>query len=270
MPFANNNGAKIHYEVEGRGPPLLLVHGFGWTWEAWLDFGYVRELGTDYRLIMPDVRGFGRSDKPHDEKAYDYRNIVSDLCAVLDDLNIQRAHYFGYSLGGRIGYRVPIHAPERFTSLVLGGAAYPIAGNEDAEDDILIGHQQDLEKGFNQAPDNPIEVYVAERERRAGPRTPAQRASLLANDPLALLACITASRFARSPNWKDVLPKVKLPCLLFAGEADPRFPMVQECAGRIPGADFFSLPGLNHLQTWARADLAAPHIREFLAKVPAQ
>ncbi|MCH7787371.1 MAG: alpha/beta fold hydrolase, partial [Chloroflexi bacterium] len=63
MPYADNNGVKIHYEVEGEGPPLVLQHGFTRSLQGWRDNGYVTALKDDYKLIMVDSRGHGASDK---------------------------------------------------------------------------------------------------------------------------------------------------------------------------------------------------------------
>ena len=65
MPYANNHGIRLHYQVEGAGPPLVLQHGFSDSLESWYEMGYVTPLKQDYRLILIDARGHGASDKPH-------------------------------------------------------------------------------------------------------------------------------------------------------------------------------------------------------------
>ena len=122
MPYVNNNGTRIHYHVDGEGPPLVLMHGFTLSIESWREFGYVKALKDDYRLILVDSRGHGASDKPHDPKHYEMDLRVSDIVAVLDELGIHKAHYLGHSMGGRIGYGIARYAPERFHSLVIGGS----------------------------------------------------------------------------------------------------------------------------------------------------
>lgn len=267
MPLADNNGVKIHYEVEGQGAPLMLVHGFGGSLDTWQQLGYVQELTGEHRLILIDVRGCGDSDKPHDASAYTFQNLVADLVAVLDHLKIDKADYVGYSMGGRIGFRIPIYAPERFNSLTIGGAAYPIAGTEDAADDLLTGIHLTLEKAVKEAPQNPMEFFVATMEKRMGTTIPPPRkATFLADDAWALLASARAFRGAVSAKADEFLPGIELPVLLLVGEADPRFPTVRECAARIRGAKFVSFPGLDHVQAAARIDLILPVIRKFLGE----
>jgi hypothetical protein len=65
----------------------------------------------------------------------------------------------------------------------------------------------------------------------------------------------------------DVLPTMSLPCLLFAGEADPRLLQVQECAKSLANGSFFSLPGCDQVAALARSDLVLPHVNASLAKV---
>ena len=121
MPYADNRGIHIHYETEGDGPPLVLHHWSFTSLESWYDYGYVSALKDDYRLILLDARGHGASDKPHDPEAHELNKRVADIVAVLDDLGVGQAHFFGYSMGGWIGFGVARHAPERFRSLIIGG-----------------------------------------------------------------------------------------------------------------------------------------------------
>ena len=267
MPYVTNQGVRIHYEVEGQGPPLVLMTGFAGTLEDWRDFGYAQVLSKDYRLILIDPRGRGGSDKPHELDAYDVKFMVDDLAAILDDLKIAKAHYFGYSMGAGIGFSITIYAPERFYSLILGGFSYPIIGNELRDDALVIAIQEGLEKAIETAPDRPMEVFVADLEKMTGPYPPERRARMLALDARALTAAARTARFSVSPKAEEVLPRITIPCLIFAGEADPVCVGARECASRMPNATFFSLPGLGHLEAMMRNDLVLPHIKEFLAEV---
>jgi pimeloyl-ACP methyl ester carboxylesterase len=99
MPYVRSQGLRMHYQVEGDGPPLVLQHGFGDSLESWYELGYVEALKDEYRLILIDARGHGASDKPHEPEAYSFQNVTIDVVAVLDDLAIAQAHYLALQEG---------------------------------------------------------------------------------------------------------------------------------------------------------------------------
>src|SRR5579859_4440923 len=117
MPYTNDSGIRIHYQVEGNGPALVLQHGFGDNLESWYELGYVDGLRRHYRLILLDARGHGGSDKPNDPNAYALHQRVGDVAAVLDALGVRHASFWGYSMGGWIGFGIAKYAPERFPAL---------------------------------------------------------------------------------------------------------------------------------------------------------
>jgi len=244
MPFADNQGIRIHYEVEGAGPPLVMQHGSFGSLIDWRDNGYTTALKNDYRLILIDLRGHGASDKPHDPAAYDITSFTADIVAVLDALNISRAHYLGYSLGGWIGFGLAKFAPDRVLSLSLGGA-HPFFENVQPLRDLLSGD---------------TESYIEAVSAAFGSHmTPALRTRMLANDTRALHAVL-----GDRPELAEVLPAMRMPVLLYAGEADPRLPKVRECLDHIANATFFSLPECGHIAAFSRSELVLPHLKNFL------
>ena len=127
MPFVRCNGFKIRYEISGDGPPLLLHPGMFQDGAHWADAGYTRALTDANTVITVDPLGRGASDAPRDVAAYGLQRRVDVVTAVLDDLGIDRAVFWGYSLGAMTGYAVAVHAPERLTRLVAG-AFDPVGG----------------------------------------------------------------------------------------------------------------------------------------------
>jgi pimeloyl-ACP methyl ester carboxylesterase len=113
MPYAMNERVRIHYETEGSGAPLVLQHGFTNSLETWAEDGYVEPLAQRFRIILIDARGHGGSDKPHDPGDYSASHMAADVTSVLDALAIDKAHFFGYSLGGSVGLYLAQHAPHR-------------------------------------------------------------------------------------------------------------------------------------------------------------
>jgi pimeloyl-ACP methyl ester carboxylesterase len=261
MPYSVNQGVNIHYEVEGHGPPLVMMHGFSGNLEVWYDYGYVQELGKNYQLILMDARGHGASDKPHEIEAYRPNLFAGDIVAVLDDLGVKKAHYYGYSQGGAIGFKsVARHALSRFYSLILGGMS---PYNVITEAELQWGKL--LTSAMQTAVEQGMESYISIIEKTMGPMLPSVKAQCLKNDPSALLAMRKA--YADWPGSSDILSLITTPCLIFVGEADAYFIKAKEGAEHMPYATFVSFPGLNHVECSRRSDLIIPHVRQFLAKV---
>ena len=258
MPFANNQGVRIHYEVEGDGPPLMLVGGIGLGLEFWQQAGYVEPLKNDYQLILIDTRGHGGSDKPHDPEAYKLALLVSDVVAVLDDLSVSKAHYLGYSMGGGIGYAIAKHAPERFHSLIIGGHGVPWESDPQLPNSVL-----DFFK-FKEG----MEPCIAASKSRCGAWwAPELEATLRANDLDALIAMVSAEEGLGLTGFKDLVPSATVPCLIFVGEDDFKYHKAKECAKHMPNATLVSLPGLDHIDAMFRSDLVVPLVKKFLAEV---
>ncbi len=122
MPKVQSGSVGIYFETEGSDLPVVMVHGWSGSIEWWREFGYTEPLRDRYKLILIDLRGHGQSDVPASEEAYDTELMAHDVLAVMNALAIPRAHFFGYSMGGWIGFHLGLLAPERFLSMVLGGA----------------------------------------------------------------------------------------------------------------------------------------------------
>jgi pimeloyl-ACP methyl ester carboxylesterase len=251
MPYADSNGVRINYRVEGTGPPLVLVHGFTESLESWYELGYVAALVSDYRLVLIDIRGHGASDKPHDPAAYALERRVGDVVAVLDTLGVGKAHFWGYSMGGWIGFGMARHAPRRVDRLVIGGMHPYARDNEGFRQLCRIG----LAEG--------AAAFVAGVEQAFGPIWPGYKARLLAADFAAYLAMAQDRA-----SLEDILPAIEIPCCLYAGGADPLYAEAERAAHVIRHAIFFGLPDLGHLGAQARSDLVLPQVRQFLVAGP--
>jgi len=119
--FVNSRGFRIRYQVSGSGPVLVLLHGFPMWGDRWRDRGYVSVLQGRFHLVVPDLLGHGKSDKPHRPADYGVPNLASDVIAVLDAAGVERAHFWGYSLGTMVAENLAVTVPDRVLSLTLGG-----------------------------------------------------------------------------------------------------------------------------------------------------
>lgn len=115
MPIYKLKEINLYYEIHGDGEPLLLIHGLGSSsrdWELQLDF-----FAQNYKLILVDVRGHGRSGKP--PGPYSIPLFAEDIKKLLQALQVGPAHILGISLGGMIGFQLGISYPDMIKSLVI-------------------------------------------------------------------------------------------------------------------------------------------------------
>ena len=271
MPYAINNGVRIYYEVEGQGRPLVLGHGGSDTLEMWRKSGYADALKDEFRLVLFDLRGHGRSDGMplhgnessggNQREIPDRRTGMSDdVVAILDNLGIDKAYYFGYSAGAKVGYDLALHHGDRFHGFILGGMT-PYVWPETMVKAVNISI--DLYKMLLAEP----EQYLFRMERLLGrPLTPEDREHFLAQDAEARIAGLTA--LIDGPVLTDrELAQISTPCLVFCGDLDPFHPGALEGARHMSRVRFLSLPGLNHISAIMRNDLVVPYVKEFLYKI---
>ena len=116
MPFVENQGAKIYWDEQGQGPPVLLIMGLGYTSVMWYRNRPV--LAQHFRTIAFDNRGAGRSEVP--PGPYSIATMASDAAAVLDAAGVASAHIFGVSMGGMIAQEFALQYPAKTRSLILG------------------------------------------------------------------------------------------------------------------------------------------------------
>jgi haloacetate dehalogenase len=110
------NCLKIHYVEAGEGPPVVLLHGFPETWFAWRH--QIPILAKHYRVIAPDLRGYGETQKP--STGYDKKTMARDIVGLMHKLGIERAAVIGHDRGARVGLRLAKDFPEivsRFAAL---------------------------------------------------------------------------------------------------------------------------------------------------------
>jgi pimeloyl-ACP methyl ester carboxylesterase len=259
MPYATNDGVRIYYEREGHGPPIVFHHGFGRALEEWRGPGFeAREYDTalrdEYELILIDARGHGQSDKPHHPDDYAFDKRVADVTAVLDHAGVERPVFWGYSMGGGVGYAVLRYAPERFRAVVIGGAQ-PYRGDPTR----LLARAETLRQ-------RGVEGEVAELEQAAGRPFPEPlRTQLLSNDNEALAALDIAA--ANAPDFSEALANAPIPVLVYCGERDTVYADAHRAAAGLAHVTFIGIPDAGHLLGGGHLTFLAAHGRPFLTRV---
>jgi 3-oxoadipate enol-lactonase len=258
MPFVENLGARIYWDEEGSGAPLLLVMGLGWPSQAWQRLRPA--LSEKYRTIALDNRGVGKSDAP--AGPYSIAQMAADAAAVLNAARVNTAHIFGVSMGGMIAQEFALQYPNKVRSLILGCTA---AGGPEAvraEDEalrVLMTRGQDLEQ-FARAI-NPF-IYDAGTSPQLVEEDTATRLKFYASGEgyfAQLQAVIAWEAYSR-------ITQISAPTLVIHGENDRLVPAEngRRIAGRIPGAKLVIIPGASHIFTTDQPGASQAAILEFL------
>lgn len=258
MPFANNQGVQIYYEVEGQGLPLILAHGITGDTTFWHGYGYVEQLKAEYTVILFDARGHGKSNKPHESAAYSHDQMIGDVMAIMDDLDINSTHYWGYSMGGYVGFHLAKFVPDRIVSLIAGGTDPLYVAQSNFEPSPLLTVFQ---RGITEGTD----AIVEGMRTLFGSLTPQYEARLRSLDPQAMAACMENAE--KRPSLDKTVLSITMPCLFYAGEEDDGcYQGSQLAAEQMRNGRFFSLPGLNHVSASVAVDAIVPEVLFFLQK----
>ena len=263
--FFDSGGVRIRYVATGKGPAVVLVHGFTGTIErSWVNTGVLAELARDHRVLALDLRGHGHSDKPHQPRAYD--EIALDVIRLLDHLQIRKAHVVGYSLGGIIVLKLLTTHPERFERAVIGGAAYRRARGEGA-DAATEAAAREIESGVYRA------LIVSTAPTDEPPPTEeairARSREIAASADVRAHAALMRARRALLVSDAEIA-NVRVPTLAVVGTADPALPRIQAMAKRWPGLEVEVVPGATHPTVHERGLPRRPEfaraIRRWIAK----
>ena len=120
------NGISLYVEEHGGGVPVLLLHGWPDSARIWRHQVPVL-AASGYRVITPDLRGFGRSELPAEVRSYGLRNVVGDVRALLDQLGVETAHVVGHDWGSGVAWLTAILHPDRVRTLTVISGPHPLA-----------------------------------------------------------------------------------------------------------------------------------------------
>ncbi len=121
--FVQVNGIKMHYVTEGEGPLVVLLHGFPQFWYAWRHT--IPELARYYKVVAPDMRGYGETEKPPHIEDYKSKTLYDDVAGLIHALGYEKAHLVGHDWGGAIALGVALNEPQVIDHLVVLNAPHP-------------------------------------------------------------------------------------------------------------------------------------------------
>jgi 2-succinyl-6-hydroxy-2,4-cyclohexadiene-1-carboxylate synthase len=259
---------RLHVVSSGKGEPLLLLHGFTGSSSTW---DYFRSmLDSDFRVIAVDLPGHGQSSIPGDPKRYSLDRLSSDLAKVLDDLQIDRAAVFGYSMGGRAALRFALNEPTRLSFLILESTTPGIDEASRPQRAAADGLLADMIERDG------VAAFVAKWERLplwntqarmpdAGRR--ALHSQRLANDARGLANSLRGAGSATDPAVTERLNEIQTPTLILTGELDTKYIEIGRILeSGIPNAEMQIIPDAGHAIHLEQPDAVIDAIRGFLRK----
>jgi pimeloyl-ACP methyl ester carboxylesterase len=260
MAFVENQGARIYWDEQGQGEPVLLIMGLAYPSQMWYRTRPL--LASRYRTLALDNRGIGCSDIP--PGPYPIALMASDAAAVMDAAGIERAHVFGVSMGGMIAQEFALQYPARVRSLILGCTAAGGSTAVRAEPEAI----QMLMRREKMSPEEAAEAAVP---FIYDPTTPRERIDedIAIRRPWFPRPEAYAAQLQGILGWEAYsrINQIVAPTLVIHGESDRLIPPgnANLIAQRIPGAKLVMIPRASHLFFTDQPEVANRAIMDFLA-----
>lgn len=242
--YTASDGVRLVWHELGEGRPVLLLHGFFSNAETnWLKFGHAAEIaGRGFRVVMPDLRGHGQSEAPHDPAAYPPDVLARDGLELIAHLGLADYDLGGYSLGGRTSARMAILGARPRRLIVSGMGLHGML-----DTGRRAGHFRQILTGIGTHP-------------RGSPKWLAEMfLKTTGGDPRAMLPLIDS--FADSTEAE--LRAIPMPTLVLSGADDDDNGPVEALAAMLPQGRYQAIPG-NHMSAVTKPDFGRA-IADFLA-----
>lgn len=249
---------KLHTLDQGAGMPVVLLHGFPFDHTLWA--AQIEALSPAYRVIAPDLRGHGRSPAP--EGAYSMDALADDVLAALDERGIERAVWFGHSLGGYVTMAALRRAPARIAAIGLV-ATHPHPDTPDKRLQRIQSAELTAAKGMSDLALSMMAVLFApELDRQSAPAQ-AVYAMMQRTAPVGAAGALRA--MADRPDSVATLQAAHLPAVVIAGAADHIVSLdVAEDMAALANASLVTVEGAGHLPMIEQPDATTAALRAFL------
>ena len=265
------NDMCLNVEQWGDGPTrIIALHGFTGKASTWESFS--RAAGDKYTIICPELPGHGKSDAPGLPELYDMEYTLQALAEMADKLEIQKAHWLGYSMGGRIAVAAALSLSDRMLSLTVesGSAGLPT----DTERKARVRRDTALANTIER---NGMEAFVDYWESlplwESQSRLPAAvqeklRAERLANNPGGLANSLRGIGLGAQPYLLDRLAEINVPSLFIAGQDDVKFSATaRQIHETVPESRLCIVPESGHAVHLEQPDLFNRTVLDFIRTV---
>ena len=249
MPRERINGIGINFDAAASGSPLLMLHGFTGSRQAWQ--GIPEQLGAEIRPVLVDLIGHGQTSAPDDPDRYQIKHAVEDIVALLDHLEIEQTALLGYSMGGRVALHLALAHPDRVSVLILESASTGIDDPAERRKRRLADEQQaeaierdGLESFIDYWESIPLfrsqhSMPVLTRRR--------QRELRLSQSPTGLANSLRGMGAGAMAPVTSRLIAFPVPVLYLAGEYDEKYRAIgEQLASTVPDGRYVEIPGAGH------------------------
>lgn len=255
MPFVDNEGVRIHYQVYGKGFPIVMHSGAAGDGGMWLEAGYVEGL-HNYQCILIDPRGHGLSGKPHNIQEHRLEHYLSDVMAVLDALEISRVAFWGYAEGGHVGFALAARYPERVAALIVMGDLGEM--NSDIRKSWRVLARDIKNNGMNAL------IYKIEHDENI--TLPVWMKEQCKHTDPEMFALELQAWMEEKDAWPS-FPKIQAPVLLIVGDKEDTEGKAKEAKLLLSKGQLVVLPGVTHYEAFLLPGLVLPKVRSFLHEV---
>lgn len=274
MPhITTDDGVKLWVEEHGSGTPIVFAHEFGGDIRSWEP--QLRHFARNYRTIAFNARGYPPSDVPENVEMYGQFRAVDDILAVLDGLNIEKAHIVGLSMGGFAALHFGFRHPDRALSLTVAGAGYgahPDVHEQFAQEtkEVAARIEADTMAEFSKIyAIGPTRVQYANKDPRGWEAFSKELADHSTKGSANTMRAVQGGR----PSLYDFpreMQALKVPTLIMNGdEDDPCLDVGLFMKRNIPSSALVSLPRSGHLINLEEPALFNQLLGDFLARVDA-
>lgn len=271
MPFVEVEGTRLHYVDVGVGEPaVVLLHAFPLHSDMWAP--QVACLAAGHRVIVPDLKGFGKSSAPDDPAEYSMAAYADEVAGLLRLLGVERMVLGGLSMGGYVAFTFLAAHGDMVEGLVLADTR---AGRDTSEIRQRRTDQQEevrREATTGAVGSGLVETLLGGLLSPAAPEHRPQlvdhvRRVMASNPPAGYIGALEAMK--NRPDSNDRLASVSVPTLVLVGEHDGPSPpdVVREWQERIPGSRLVVLPGAGHLSNLESPDVFNAEVTDFLERL---
>lgn len=268
--FLSINGNSYHYDVQGSGEAVMLLHGFTGDCGTWKDTAEI--LSGSFKTIAVDLLGHGKTDAPEEPSLYKMEVAASHLMQILDKLKIDRVHLLGYSMGGRLALGTSLLYPDRIKSLIVESSSPGLKTKEERAQRVVADQQlankikKDGIRNFVNYWEN-IPLFATQKTLPVE-KQKAIRLSRLQNRPEGLANSLLGMGTGKQPSWWDRLQEIQAPTLIMCGELDVKFCRIaKDMEKMIPGSELVMLKGTGHALHVEDPMKFGTIVKEFLLKL---